>query len=201
MSDFTLSRKVENILVKTLKSSDGMEYPIDASFRNVLACLRVLSDPDRSELDKSLFLSVRFFLKHPPADMQELFSGFVNGEDSGAESEEPLLDFEIDAAAIYASFRQQYGIDLLHDDLHWVEFRTLLAGLTENTVFGNRVKIRATDESDMDEKTRSKFHKVKDMVAIKQKESQREKELRAELNRRLEAGENPVEVLNALKEV
>ena len=197
----TIDLERQGALPSTLKSDDGKEYLIDPSFRVVLSCLRVLSDPDKPEIDKALYLASRFFLRHPPPDMGELFRGFVLGETQEEPDGEQCLDFVLDAGVIYASFRQQYGINLLHDELHWFEFRELLAGLNEQTPFGQRLVIRQRDVEDVAERDRAKFRTIKERLAIKPKESQREKELRAELNRRLEAGENPADILNALKEV
>lgn len=200
MSKFSLSRKPEKLLVNELTGADNRLYRIDPCFRVVLSCLRVIGDPDAEPFVKALYVNRWFFLNHPPSDAWEVFSAFVRGDEPSGESEEPLLDFELDAGVIYASFRQQYHIDLLREDLHWVEFRALLGGLTEDTSFGQRVKVRGMDEEGLDEKGKAKLRKIKDMVAIQPKVSARERELRDELDRKLAAGEDPAEIIAQLQE-
>lgn len=55
------------------------------------------------------------------------------------------LDMEQDAALIVAAFRQQYGIDLPHAALRldWRVFHALLSGITDDTMLGNVMGIRA----------------------------------------------------------
>ena len=201
MNDFFLGRNPRTLLPTTLTSEDGTEYPIDACFRTVLACIRMNADPDRPPLEKALFVARRFFLAHPPPDMWELFARFVSGEsDASSDEEEPLMDFEQDSAAIYASFWQQYGVDLLHSEMHWVEFRALLAGLTEETCFGQRVRLRAMDDSKLSVSDRAKLRKLKDMIAITPKISRAERELMDELDARLAKGEDVSDLLQKLQE-
>lgn len=54
------------------------------------------------------------------------------------------MDFKQDAEAIYSSFWQCYGIDLLgkDKDLHWWAFSCLLSGLSEDTKLMQIVSIR-----------------------------------------------------------
>lgn len=64
-----------------------------------------------------------------------------------AKSEEDnirLIDFEIDAQDIYASFRQAYSINLFEEQgrLSWQEFAALLNGLPEDTSMMKIIQIR-----------------------------------------------------------
>lgn len=182
-----------------LDSSDGNVYPINPSFKVVLACLDKVSDPDVTDLAACATIAVRFFLGNPPPDMRELFKEFVLGSsDDAPDDDDPKMDFIQDAAALYTSFRQQYSIDLIHDDLHWVEFKLLLQGLGEATQFGQLLKIRDLDLSDCPEKDRAKLRTLKDMFAIKPRISQREQELSDALDAKLRAGEDPAELLREL---
>lgn len=183
-----------------LLSEDGNAYPIAPDHRTVLACLEAISDPDKPDLDKALFLAKRFFCGNPPPDMGALFSAFV-AEESADEDGEQLLDFAQDAGVIYASFWQQYGINLATRKLHWWAFRMLLAGLGEGTALGNRVQLRTLDLDTIPDKERSKFRRMKDMVAIVPRISREEMDLQAELDRRLSAGEDPTEIIEKLRGV
>ena len=198
-SKFTLSAPT---LPETVASEDENEYPINPDYRTVLACLERLTDPNAEDIAKALFVAARFYKGNPPPDMWPLFQRFLLCGESPAESEDdPVMDFEQDADAIYASFRQQYGIDLIREPLHWMEFRLLLRGLCENTKFGELLKLRQLDPNDYAEKDRAKLRTLQDMVAIHPKVSARETKLQAELDRRLRAGEDPAEIIKQLQEV
>lgn len=66
-------------------------------------------------------------------------------------------DFEIDADALYTSFRAAYGIDLLQEDLHWWAFRELMLGLPEDTPFKQRVYYRIGSTEGMTAKQKKRF--------------------------------------------
>ncbi|HNX63460.1 MAG TPA: Gp15 family bacteriophage protein [Candidatus Limiplasma sp.] len=195
----SLSRSPEKVLIRSIVV-DGIIYPVDPDFRTVLACVRVYNDPEKPDLEKALYVAQRFFLGNVPPDMGQAFSDFLRDE-SQEDDGEQLMDFELDAGVIYASFRQQYGINLMADSLHWYEFRALLSGLTEDTPFGQRVHIRSMDINDVPEKARGKLRKLKEALSIAPQMSKREAELRAELDRRLEAGEDPAEIIQSLQGV
>ena len=112
--------------------------------------------------------------------------------------DDPIMDYEVDAEAIYAGFRQQYGIDLLRANLHWYEFRALLSGLSEYTV---AAKIRQIAPDDVDKKHRAAFIRVRDALAITPRVSKAEQLLQEELDRRLANGEDPSEIIKQLQEV
>ena len=63
-----------------------------------------------------------------------------------------LIDFEIDAQDIYASFIQAYGINLLDEQgkLTWAEFMALLNGLPDDTSMMKIVQIRSWKPSNHD---------------------------------------------------
>lgn len=198
---FSLARSPAAALPAALVSgADGRSYPIDPCFRTVLACLKRLSDPDQPALPRLLYLAKRFFLGHPPGDMAALFTAFVTG-DEAPEAGPPLMDFEADAGAIYASFRMQYGIDLLAEDMHWYLFRELLAGLGESTPLGVRARLRALPESAVPPEERARLRRLKASVALRPRAGQAEQALLRELDRRLAAGEDPADIVAKLQEV
>ena len=197
---FSLSRSLQKVLPTALVSEhDGISYLIDPCYRTVLACLRRLCDPEADELHKRLYLARHFYLNHPPRDMDALFAAFITGGEAGGD-EPPLMDFEVDAGAIYASFRQQYGIDLLREELHWIEFRELMAGLAEDTPFGARVRLRALPDRDIPPEDRPRIQKLREKIRIPERVNPEEQALLAELNRKLAAGEDPAEIIRQLQE-
>ncbi len=67
---------------------------------------------------------------------------------SKAQSSGPrALDFDLDAAYIFASFRQAYGVDLLKERgrLSWNQFLALFDGLPENTKIRQVMDIRTRE--------------------------------------------------------
>ena len=195
---FSLCQPAEQALPAALTGADGKIYPVNPDFRTVLRCLRRLSDPDRETPAKLLYLAHHFYRDNPPPEMAALFSAFVSGGGTQDADEPPLMDFEQDAGAIYASFRAQYGLNLLREPLHWFEFRELLAGLDEQTAFGARVRLRALSENDVASEDRPALRKLKAQVALRPRVSREERALLTELDRRLAAGESPGDVLAQL---
>lgn len=60
----------------------------------------------------------------------------------GAESGEKVLDFDIDADYIWASFMQVYGLDLLECELHWHKFMVMLNSMPQNTMISTIISYR-----------------------------------------------------------
>ena len=56
-----------------------------------------------------------------------------------------LIDYDIDADLIYASFMQAYGIDLTEVDLHWHKFSALLSGIPGDTPMATIIGYRSYD--------------------------------------------------------
>lgn len=85
----------------------------------------------------------------PPADRAEglrMLSEFLNPPQelprrTSGESNEVILDYEIDADYIYAAFLEQYKIDLVTARLHWWQFLALLHGL-HDTELNNIISAR-----------------------------------------------------------
>ena len=59
----------------------------------------------------------------------------------------PILDFEEDGDYIYASFMQDYGIDLIEEQgrLHWKRFIALFQGLSDETKIRQVMHIRGME--------------------------------------------------------
>ena len=130
--------------------------------------------------------------------MLELFLS----DGSVSDDSEPVMDFEQDAGAIYASFMQAYGIDLIDIPfLHWNKFKALMAGLGEDTAIGRRVYLRTMDTSKMQPEQRAKAEKAKQRVALDVEPMTAEEErLQSALNEALEQGKDPGEAVRALRE-
>jgi len=142
----------------------GKVYKVDLSFDNVLRFFDMLQDEDIHNVDKillgiNILLGVSFLcsLEESYAIFNQLKSDFLKNEEVVKRDRQGNLlptkkikqnySFTYDAAYIYASFMQAYGIDLLKEQgsLHWTKFKALLEGLPENTKFRQVIDIRTRE--------------------------------------------------------
>ncbi len=125
-------------------------YAMRAPFDTVLFVFDALRRKDLTERDR-IILGVRLLFRHPPwglrrktALLQAAFThlaGDAKPEDDGP----PVMDFRQDMPLIQAAFLQQYSINLeaQRGRMSWARFVTLLAGLTDATLFIRVVQLRA----------------------------------------------------------
>jgi hypothetical protein len=209
MIEFSLSRSREKLLPEAIEVF-GQRIPVDADFRTVLKCIRVLSDPDMEERQKHVLLHAWFFrdfqgFAMPDEMRMSLFAAFLHEEDEADTGGDPApADYEQDADAIYASFLQQYGIDLLDVPfLHWRKFTALMGCLGDDTPFGRRVALREYDASKIkDIGERTKIERAQRRVALREKAlSREEKETKCALDMALEEDDSDavIEILKRLR--
>lgn len=147
---------------------NGRAYRIDMSFNNILLLFEMLED-DEMLWEIKVITGLKLLLDElPEGDIAELAKilqyllenvittesekgkvydiqgneipvSMMQGEDEGSE-----YDLVEDAKYIYASFMQDYGIDLFeeHGKMHWYKFKALLSGLSETTKFSRVMEIR-----------------------------------------------------------
>lgn len=104
-------------------------------------------------------------------------------------TEEPY-SFEIDWDLIYTSFKQQYGVNLLEEELHWFEFKGMLDNLNQDTPLMRIVGYRTTDISKIKDakqkKTASDLKKYYSLGKVQKKKSS--KDIERELLERVKGG-------------
>jgi len=164
----------------------GREYPIVTDFRDWLRFYDMLRDSEGSTEEKiDVLLSfyarkiplVYYPICHKPLikffKAAELFQQKKeeSGNDDAGPTEKPkqLYDFAFDAPFIVSGFWQDYGIDLLDQDLsmHWWKFRLLLMGLSERTEFKQRVMYRNTNTAEIKNvKERQRIQRIQRQIAI-----------------------------------
>lgn len=173
----------------------GVKCPIQSDFRT---WLKVSSLFERLEDDQTLIVDI-FKLIFPnklPPSLQEAITKIIefyshSQTESKKTSKEPReqkksFDFEYDADLIYASFWQQYHIDLVDSSMHWWKFKALLNGLTEDTHFSKVVQYRSVELSRIKDKEQKKFYaKMKAMYRLPDNRSIEQKE--KSLNKALES--------------
>lgn len=136
-------------------------YKIDLAFDNVLRFYKLLDDKEFSyeEIVETAF--EMFFGSYPKnadfalaafKDISDYISREPYGNDVASGSPIKYYSFTQDASAIYASFYEQYGIDLVDQEgkLHWDKFKALFAGLGPKTYFQRIVQIRMKDTSKLE---------------------------------------------------
>ena len=174
----------------------GVECPIQCDFRIWLKASALFEKiPDEPMLIVDVFRLI-FGDKLPP-NLQEATSKILEfytrspisetkkGNENGEVSKKSF-DFEYDADLIYASFLQQYHIDLCDTDMHWWKFKALLNGLTEDTQFAKVVQYRTVDISRIKDKEMKQFYiKMKSMYQLPDNRSEEQKE--ESLNKALES--------------
>lgn len=122
---------------------NGRFYKLDFEFRNVLRMMEILGRDDLMPKARE-YLALKCLTKHPKNTHAVLNA--VRGilfEEKPQRDQQKVTSFEQDAGLIRAAFRQEYGIDLFRDQLHWIEFSELLRGLPEGNRYSEVVGIRA----------------------------------------------------------
>lgn len=135
---------------------DGFKGSVDMSFDNILRLFDLLADTSINNVAKldtalEMLLSASFLCDYQLRSdiFQGILQEFILKEKptvgSGGEKESKQYYSLIeDADFIFASFMQDYGIDLFdyQGRMHWKKFKALLAGLREDTKFKKVIEIR-----------------------------------------------------------
>lgn len=213
MIEFSLSRSREKLLPeKIILPGTDVEISVDADYRTILKCFRILQDCDIPEHEKQYMLNECFFRGFdgfviPDEVRLELFMAFVREDGQEMDDSDPCpTDYEQDADAIYCSFLQQYGIDLIDIPfLHWRKFTALLGGLSDKTPFVSRIQLREADASKIkDPREKAKLLRAQRRVALREKTvplSAEEEAARNDLDKALESEDfsNLPEILRRLR--
>lgn len=145
---------------------DRKTYKLDLSFDNVLRLIDMLNDKqldDITQIETGLYMLLGVELDYPIEKKEEIFYQIfyetigkeveenipvdLDGNPMPQQKEEEIYSIKQDAPYIYASFYQDYGIDLfeVQGKLHWEKFKALLAGLRPDTKFKEIVNIRTME--------------------------------------------------------
>ena len=152
-------------LLDTVKLN-GVEHKVNMSVGNIYKILQMLEDERLKDAHK-VMLGVKMLFEKPPAgNIEELaiiwektFKSLIVREEQFYEydikgnkmpkrskdgQEQKSFDLFEDIEYIYASFLQDYNIDLhqVKDTLHWYQFNALLNGLSETTKLKKVIEIR-----------------------------------------------------------
>lgn len=124
---------------------DNVEYNFFPYYNRVLTLLTEVFPSEELTDTQKIYLTVTSVSDAPPSQgtfeliVHELFPPKKKHTD-----DTKTMDFEQDAALIYAAFMQTYGIDLyaVRNQMDWRIFVALLKGIPENTELSRTIKIR-----------------------------------------------------------
>ena len=127
----------------------GEYFPVKTDFRTWLRFIQILNQKDSVLEDLDWIYTEKL-----PDDKKSGFEALVSfayperilPRSDGTKSES-VFDYTIDSDLIYAAFREQYGIDLLTQDMHWHVFSALFSGL-HGTKLNEIMGFRSYDEND-----------------------------------------------------
>ena len=88
-----------------------------------------------------------------------------------------IYSYEFDAEYIYSAFKDQYGIDLQDEELHWWKFKALFQGLKEDNKIVQIMGYRGMDLSKIKDKEERKHYKrLKKLYALPDMRTEEQKE-------------------------
>lgn len=174
---------------------DGEIYPLNLFFDVVLRFFNLMDDDSLFD-DEKIEIAFEMFVETEKefdfdtkfVAVKTIIETFIlekEDEQSNGTSKR-LYDLKQDAEYIYASFLQEYGIDLIGQQgiLRWEKFKALLSGLRDKTRFKEIVGIRAaelpTGKGSEDE--RKRLISLKKIYALKRDQRSKEEELNAMFN-------------------
>ena len=156
---------------RVLKVADAFRDPeIDVETKNVIA-LKIFFDIKEEQLEaKKLVLYLNLLPK-----VLEILGYDLKTAESGnlkkKNDDEKVADLSVDNDRIYASFLQDYGIDLVDeiDNMHYFKYRMLVSNLSSNTALSQAIEIRTAEipaPNKHNTAQRLKLIKLKDELAI-----------------------------------
>jgi hypothetical protein len=142
-----------------------IKYELNLSYKAVLLVLDVFDDNQLSAQDKcEIALDILVKNEHPnDYYLLEAIFDLIRPEEKG--TGEKIIDFEKDFYFIIASFRQAYGIDIVRENLHYLEFVALLNGMPEGTKIVDIIRIRTMEIPQMNEHNKEEVQKLLELKA------------------------------------
>ena len=172
-----------NILLDALPTTiniDGEAIPVKTDFRYWIRFTEIVQEYDLESItideyvemmqkvistifydEQKIEITITLF-----SEITEFYTGFSKGKQSKKNSEKKVFDFVVDADEIYSSFLQEYGIRLIHEKMHWYEFRTLFSGLSQDSAIGRLIHIRTMTDEDVPKDKIAKLHELQEEVKL-----------------------------------
>ena len=172
---------------------NGTEYSIRTDYRDILRIIEAMNDPDLDDAEKayvSLFIFYEDFEDIPTDSYEEAFkqlSWFMDcGDDKPKKQtvQAKLIDFDQDATIMIPAINRVAGKEIRDlDYLHWWTFLGYYMEVGECT-FSTVLSIRSkrAKGKKLEKWEQDFFNENRDLVLIRHKESEEEKEEKARLN-------------------
>lgn len=167
---------------------NNRKYKINTDYKIALSCFKAIEDEEISDLERAYAILTLLLGKNVlPEDEEEALKKcaiFLRcGKEENQEIEEVDFDYEADSSYIMASFRSDYHIDLIKEDMHWYLYNELIQGLTPNCILNKIRELRNFDVDEIqNEKEKEKIIKAKERIALKPKYTSEEKQLISEFD-------------------
>ena len=167
----------------------GKMYPIRSDFRTAIRLEEIVMDKRMEEGMKLMQMLLLFFGNSIPEDIPAAVDAvlwfYQGGKAAGSPQEKEknydrkkrrgshgkesrqLYSFCQDSSYIYASFMEQYGINLRDAQLHWWEFLALFECLGEHTRMGKVLYYRSVSTAGMPKEKRKHINEMKKLYALK----------------------------------
>ena len=171
------------------------KYRLQPDFRNVLRMMETMERDDLVD-EARTYQALRCVIKHPPkndkkcAEIMAEFNRVFLPESRKKPEGKRLTSFAQDADLIRGAFRQNYGIDLFRESLHWIEFTCLLSCLPEGSRYTEIIGIRARPmpkATRYNAEERAALAKAKASCALELTEKERERNLQESMRRTAES--------------
>lgn len=162
-----------NLLLNPLPKTNKYGQVLRTDFRYWVNFARILDDDNIDDLTRIQLALQSVYINPDFTNIEQLFDGAMDffrlGEPMPTKhaTGDKLLDFDKDAGHIIVSFQQQYGIRLMSEHMHWWEFRTLLNGLSDDTIMGFIMHIRSAKiTADMSKYEKERITKMKKIYGL-----------------------------------
>lgn len=132
-----------------------------------------ISDPELSDSDKTGTALYLLYGRGMP-DIQTAIDGLAwflscgNPMPSDGDDGPAVYSFEHDAARIVSAFKKVFHRDISREKMHWFEFLPMLGDLS-GTAFTSVIDIRTTAPSEISDKNRAEFVRMKNRFALSSK--------------------------------
>lgn len=177
-----------NILLDKLPLMTPSGYKINTDYRNGIRFELLMQD---NEVEENLKLSIalNIFYDEIPNDIEKALNDIIwfykmekeNVKTKAVKQEKKskqIYSYDYDDEYIYSAFLQQYNINLNSIEyLHWWEFKSLLQGLTEDTLFVKIMGYRAIDLGKIKDKEEQKrYRELQKIYALPDMRTEEQKE-------------------------
>ena len=152
-------------------SYKGVEYGVNATYRNILDIYNWLENGELDDLDQSIMLVTKIFGVNAPVDqvMVDEASEIMRLGKTIEEqiNQERVIDFVHDFQVIRMDFIREYNIDITIENVSWDFIINGIENLSDKSLLNNLVKIRKAKLSDYkDPKQKYEIKKLQESVKL-----------------------------------